>query len=112
MFVINNTGTYKWGVTVNIPTDGGIFQPQTFTAIFKRVTVTELKDLIEKEKSNDNELAKTILVGWEDVVNAEGQNIPFSEEALQLLLETPTVPAAICISFMDSISGDAAKRKN
>ena len=36
-FVLKQSDTYKWPVTVEIPIDGGRFDKQTFDAEFKRL---------------------------------------------------------------------------
>jgi hypothetical protein len=55
-------------------------------------------------------MAAELLVGWSGVTGDDGKEIPFSQKALQQLLEVPFLAVAVLKAYMDSIKG--AKRKN
>ena len=56
------------------------------------------------------EIAGEILVGWSGVTADDGKDIPFSQKALQQLLEVPFLAVAVMKAYVDSLKG--AKRKN
>lgn len=113
MFKIIQPTEYSWGITVELPADGGRVEKQTFDGIFKRVSQTRLGEIqksIEANEMRDIDLAREVLIGWKGVVDGNGEEVPFSESARDQLLDIPMVAAAVVIAFMQSITG--AKRKN
>lgn len=113
MFVISQKATYTWPVQVEFPTDGGKTDRQTFDAEFKRMTQTrinEIRALIEKGETTDNDLAREVLVGWEGVNDDGGNAVPFSERSRDQLLDIPLVAAAVVMAWLGSLAG--VKRKN
>lgn len=113
MFKIIQPTQYSWGITVEIPADGGRVEKQTFDGIFKRVSQTRLGEIqkaIEANEMRDIDLAREMLIGWKGVIDSDGEEVPFSESARDQLLDIPMVAAAVVIAFMQSITG--AKRKN
>lgn len=112
MFSISQSSSYTWPVTVEFPISGGKTEKQTFDVEFKRLTqskIKELRDAAYQGKLTDDETCRQIVVGWRGVSD-NGQELPFSPENLDALLEIALVPASIVRSFFDSMEG--AKRKN
>jgi hypothetical protein len=121
-FVLKQSATYKWPVTLIIPADGGRREKHTFDGEFRRIPqarineirrlgrLQELGRLDPEEEIQDQDGAKEIIAGWSGVVDDEGKEIPFSEAALNQLLEIPTVAGQIIRAWGESI--EVAKRKN
>lgn len=117
-FVLKQSETYSWPVTLDIPVDGGRHERQTFDGEFKRLPqskvgamITELSKLEELgDLERITEIAGEILVGWSGVTADDGKDIPFSQKALQQLLEVPFLAVAVMKAYVDSLKG--AKRKN
>jgi len=110
---LNQSGTYKWPVTVQIPIDGGKYEKTKFEAEFKRLTETrilEINELITKGKIVAVDLCKEVLVGWEGIEDDDGNEEAFSEANKKKLLNVPRVAQFISEAFYSSIEG--AKRKN
>lgn len=66
-FVLAQTESYSWPVTVEFPIDGGRFEKQSFDAVFKRLPQTRIReiwDLIQAGELNDDELCAEVLTGW------------------------------------------------
>lgn len=118
------TGNYLWPVSVEVPVDGGMFDTLTFDARFRRVAQDrreELELLAVKcahqvqmgqdpdKDGSDRAVAKEVLVGWRGVLTDEGEEVPFSEDALESLLLFPGAASAIVLAWHDSISGKKAK---
>ena len=113
MFTISQKSTYSWPVAVEFPVDGGKTEKQTFDAEFKRLSQTrinEIRGLIERGEVTDTELAREVLAGWDGVNDANGDAVPFSERALEQLLDVPLVASAVVLSWLGSLTG--IKRKN
>lgn len=114
-FVIKQSANYIWPVAVEFPGDGGKVIRQTFDAKFKRLSQTRLKELGEQLTAGDLDdvaVAAEVLIGWPEgaIKDDEGEPIPFSDSALNELLDVPKVASAIVLAFYDSLAG--AKRKN
>ena len=112
-FKLDQSGTYKWPVTVEVPVDYGRREKHKFDGEFKRMTQSRIKELIELVASgdlSDVDVVKEVLVGWEGIEDDEGNELKFSQAKLKQLLEVPMVATAIGKAFFNSIAG--AKRKN
>lgn len=105
MFKLNSkpSATYFWPVTVQLPLDGEKTDDQPFTAEFKRLTRSEVTE-IEKASQTDADMVRAVLVGWRDVTD-DGQDVPFSPEALAQLLDIPQAPIAVIRAFYESLTG-------
>lgn len=112
MFKITQATTYTWPVQVELPIDGGRTEKANFDAEFKRLTqsrIDEIRGMIEREEIRDVDLVRETLVGWSGVVDGDGP-VPFSSQALDQLLDIPTVASSIVLALFQSLTG--AKRKN
>ena len=117
-FVLKQSDSYTWPVTFDIPVDGGRHERQTFDGEFKRLPQSKVGSMVAElarlDETGDidriSELAGDVLIGWSGVTDDNGKDIPFSQKALDQLLEVPMLGVAILKAYMDSIKG--AKRKN
>jgi hypothetical protein len=121
-FVLKQSATYKWPVTIVLPVDGGRREKFTFDAEFRRLPQTRINEIIRtarlaergkldpEDEIQDQDGAKEILAGWDGVVDENGKAVPFSEGSLAQLLEIPTVAGQIIRCWFESI--EVAKRKN
>ena len=121
-FVLKQSATYTWPVTLILPVNGGRRVKHTFDAEFRRLPQTRINELRrmgqamakgpvpEDEELIDQDAAREVLAGWSGVVDDEGKEIPFSESKLNELLEIPTIANQIFKAWFDSI--EVAKRKN
>jgi hypothetical protein len=117
-FVLKQSDTYTWPVTFDVPVDGGRHERQTFDGEFKRLPQSKigpmvaelqrLEDLGDLERITD--ISRDVLVGWSGINDDNNKEIPFSQKALDQLLEVPFLAVAVLKAYMDSIKG--AKRKN
>lgn len=124
-FVLKQSSSYSWPVTVKLPADGGKFEKQTFDAQFKRLPQARINEIqvdvqtrikaAERNEPleggiNDQSIADELLVGWEGVVDGDGDAVTFSEAVKQQLLDIPTVASAIIVAYFESLAG--VKTKN
>ena len=81
-FVRKKVKTFKWPVEVQEPSDTnpGQFEKSEFTAIFKRVKMSELEKVDEQQGV---ELLKKVLVGWEGITDEAGKAIKFTTSELE-----------------------------
>ena len=119
-FVLKQSATYKWPVSLIIPTDGGRREKHTFDGEFRRIPqgrINEIRrlQLLEEQGKLDaseivtpQEIASEVLAGWSGVVDDDGNEIPFSEAALNQLLELPGIAVQVMNAWALSI--EAAKK--
>lgn len=112
-FVLKQSETYSWPVTVEIPIDGGRHDRHTFDAEFKRLPQHRNNAIVDEArdgKITDQDLCDEILIGWTGIKDEDGKDVPFSDKLKEQLLDVPGVAAAIVLAYINSLQG--AKRKN
>lgn len=120
-FKIVQSATYKWPVKITLALDNGKRCTDTFTAEFKRLPQDRINEIVKEvrrseydrdldETINDQDACREIMVGWSDVVDDDGEAVPFSTDALNELLNIPTVASQIVTHWFGSL--DNSKRKN
>lgn len=111
MFVLSQSQSYSWPVTVELPTSGGKFEKSTFDAEFKRVSQSRIKEIqkqIEANEITDSDFCRDVLVGWKGIQDESGE-IPFSEGARDRLIDVALVAGAIVKAFFTSLAGGKLK---
>ena len=121
-FVLKQSASYTWPITLVLPVDGGRREKHTFDGEFKRLPQTRINEIVrqaramergrlnEDEGLEDQDAARELLIGWAGVVDDDGKDIAFTESALTQLLEIPTVAGQIVRAWFESL--EVAKRKN
>lgn len=110
-FVLKKSPTYTWPVTTHVPADDGKKLIQQFEATFAVMPLDKVAILTGAAGTDiDGALLNEILVGWSDVKDDEGNDVPFTPETRDQALALPYVRTALFAAYQDSISG--AKRKN
>ena len=121
-FVLKQSASYTWPITLILPVDGGRREKHTFDGEFKRLPQTRINEIVrlaremergrlnEDEALEDQDAAREILAGWSAVVDDDGKEVPFSDGTLSQLLEIPTVAGQIVRAWFESL--EVAKRKN
>jgi len=121
-FVLQQSESYSWPITIILPVDGGRREKHTFDGEFKRLPQSRINEIIklaramelgrisDDEELNDQGAAQEVLVGWSGIQDFDGNEIPFTEKALAELLEIPTLASQIVKAWFESI--EVAKRKN
>ena len=112
-FVLKQSETFSWPVTFDLPVDGGLHETQTFDVHYKRMPqkwIREIARKIEADKVTDTEVAKEIVAGWTGITDEAGKEIPFSQKALEQILDIPTLSGSVVLAFFKATSG--VKEKN
>lgn len=124
-FVLNQSESYSWPVSIKLPADGGKREKSNFDAVFKRLPQTrinEIQQLVQQrvkaaesgeELDNgvtDQSIASEILVGWSGVVDGDGDDVPYSEAIKAQLLDVPMMAGALIEAYFASLV--ELKRKN
>lgn len=112
MFVISQTPTYKWSVSIETPVSPGKREVETFDAEFKRLPQSEIEALVDQlgDTITNRELARTVVVGWGGIVDKDKNEVSYSEEMRDRLLDIPAVANCVVKAWLESLAG--AKTKN
>jgi hypothetical protein len=126
-FILDQSESYSWPVTVKVPQDGGRFRSFTFEAEFKRVSQERREQLgrqllrqkraseigqLEDDFLTPRQIADELLVGWSGIMDTEGpdaEQVPFSDKVKAQLLNIGDVADAILDAWNASIPGAKAK---
>lgn len=124
-FVLNQSQSYSWPVSIQLPADGGKREKSSFDALFKRLPqsrINEIQQLVQQrikaaergeELDNgvtDQTIAAEILVGWAGILDADGDDVPYSEAVKAQLLDVPMMAGALIEAYFTSLV--ERKRKN
>lgn len=138
MFHLYQPDYIEWPVSVDLPAKGGVKKPYKFTAHFKMLDEAECRDLQDRHNEmivalrrrvdalngylkddsviteplpcTHEELVDEILCGWGDeVVDNDGEPVPFSDAAKAKLYRIQGVAQAIFRSWMDSLGTPSEK---
>lgn len=114
-FVLQQTSSYTWPVSLELPTNGGKKDKSKFTAEFARLPQSKINEIAKRAKAaeygnasdeeviDDKTAAKEILVGWAEVVDDDGEEVDFTLANLELLLEIPTAAGQLIAQWLESM---------
>lgn len=102
MFKIAATPTFRHKVEVLVPVDGG-HRREHFRATFRVLPTDEaaLHDLGTAEGSTG--FLRAILVSMDDLIGADDQPLPYSDQVRDELLQVPFVRAALVRTYLAAI---------
>jgi hypothetical protein len=124
-FILEQSPTFSWPITIRERQDGGRYRTHTFDAIFKRLPQSRMDEImleyqrIKSWAAKDEviselptrAIASEILAGWSGIFESDNTTqVPYSEEAKAQLLEIETVADVLVATFIDS--AEKAKAKN
>lgn len=124
-FVLKQSDSYTWPVSIKLPANGGKRERQTFDAEFKRLAQSRINEIQREvqlrvkanekgedtgEGISDQSIADEILVGWDGIVDGDGEPVPFSNAVKAQLLDVPMMAGALVAAYFESLMEQ--KRKN
>ena len=124
-FVLKQSDSYTWPVSIKLPANGGKRERQTFDAEFKRLPQSRINEIqlqvqqrmkaAERgedtgEGISDQSIADEVLVGWDGIVDCDGEPVPFSKGSKAQLLDVPMMAGALISAYFESLTEQ--KRKN
>lgn len=124
-FVLKQSDSYTWPVSIKLPANGGKRERQTFDAEFKRLPQSRIneiqREVQQRVKANekgedtgegisDQSIADEILMGWDGIIDGDGEPVPFSNAVKAQLLDVPMMAGALVAAYFESLVEQ--KRKN
>jgi hypothetical protein len=112
-FILEQTPTFSWPITVRETQDGGRYRTHTFDEItleYQRIKSFAARDEVISELPT-RAIASEILVGWTGIFEPDNTTqIPYSEDSKAQLLEISTVADVLVTTYIEST--EKAKAKN
>lgn len=119
--VLKDSDSYTWPIVYRQPVSGGRREKQEFEAEFKRLPqsrINAIQDLAQKvidkdpdaSEISDVSIADEVLVGWDGIVDSDGEVIPYSKGTKAQLLDLPMMAGTLIEAYFTSLVEE--KRKN
>jgi hypothetical protein len=112
MYKMGSSESYSWPVKIILPTDDGKTVAQDFKAVFRRIKQTEIDGFLNDVaagKTTDREIVKSVMVGWKDIIDESGNQIPFTDSLLDQVLEPAGIASQIGSAFLESLRAGRVK---
>jgi hypothetical protein len=109
MFKLVKNPTFTATVKISVPTEGG-FTDSSFTGRFRALSISEAEDFNLLTSDGTQEYLRTILTGWDGVVDEDGTPVSFNDAVRDELLDTAYCRVAILNTYNAAMMG--AKRGN
>ena len=107
MFNIDEKPTFTRTVTVQVPKGEG-HDAQTFKASFNVLDDDEFDAITLGDAEKVKAMLRKMVCGMEDLANAVGEVVPFSEEILELMLRKSYVRVALVRAYYSGAIEDRA----
>ena len=98
-------------VAGKIPTASGGLQQFNFNLVCKRLNTTDLREELAQKDRPIEDFIRKVATGWDGVLDADGQPLPFSDEGLTQLLNVAGIPGVAFQAYLESV-GARGKEKN
>ena len=97
-FIRRKSKAYPWPVEIKRPseTNAGEFETDTFTIKFKRLAKKELEAF---GKADEDKALEKIVVGWSEITEEDGTEIPFTKTNLKDFSEDVDFVAGVVEAF-------------
>ena len=123
-FILEQSPTFSWPITIREVTDGGRHRTHQFEAVYRRLPASRMEEVqlayqrIKAAAARDQvvdaiptrEIAAEILAGWRGITDPEGAEVEYSPASKAQLLEVATVADVLVATFFEA--HDKARAKN
>ncbi|WP_314435564.1 hypothetical protein [Massilia timonae] len=106
-FVLKKLNKLPVKVKGALPDEDGKAINFDFTLHCKRKTQDEIDDVMKDKKSAVKEFVREVAEGWDGVLDAGGNAVPFANEELDELLDNPGLPLLIMHAYLEQVSATA-----
>lgn len=121
MFTLRDEYEYEWPVDVRIPssTKPGAFDTQRCHVTFRVASIDEARAEVEQIDAGEpvdglvrqSEIMSRYVTGWRDIKDIDGNDVPFSDQALKTAMQIPYFAGALVAAYTDSLSGAGAEKR-
>lgn len=115
-FVLRMPANFWWPVRVPIPVDGD-YQVAVLDVLFKPVAQDRL-DVMRgtalppegQAVPTEAEICREVVQGWGRLPGEDGQDVPFSAQALEQAMMAPLLRASMVATYLAVMTGMAARK--
>ena len=107
MFKIASQPEFSRRVTIRVPCDGG-FEEQSLNVRFRVLPPDEQEKLKGTDDLVGGFLKRAVLEMW-DIVDEDGQELPYNDHLRDQLLALPYVRFALARAYGEAVAGERAK---
>lgn len=109
MFKIDPAPTFTCPVRLSVPgSDAAV--PVTLTFKHKRARELDAWLKASRDRENDAEFLAEVIAGWAGIGDSEGKPVPYSREALELLLDAyPSAGLELLLAYRRQLADARAK---
>jgi hypothetical protein len=104
MFKVAAEPRFTHEVKVKVPVDGG-FQEETFKATFRVLGPAKLEAVDLTSATGSMDFLREVIVSLDDLADAEGKPVDYSDEMLGHVLKLPYARRAMAQTYFDAVSG-------
>lgn len=122
-FILEQSPTFTYPITIRELTDGGRIRTHQFEAIYNRLPASRMEEVqlayqrlkvaAAKDQEVDEiptrEIAAEILAGWTGITTADGEPVEFNAVTKAQLLEVATVADVLVSEFFEAHQKARAK---
>lgn len=123
-FILEQSPTFSWPITIRELQDGGRHRTHQFEAIFRRLPQSRMEEVLLQyqamkaatardqllEAIPTREIAAEILAGWKGITGPDGKDVEFNDATKAQLLEVATVADVLVSTFFEA--HEKARAKN
>lgn len=107
MFKIVQEPTFTHTVKARVPIDGG-FREESFKATYRVIDPVELEKLDLSTNEGSTEFLHRTVARLDDIGDAEGNAVEWSDEVFAMVLRLPWARAALARGYFSAIAGAKA----
>ncbi|EKE78428.1 phage tail assembly chaperone [Oceanibaculum indicum] len=121
MFTLREELKYELRITVDMPDPEKASRrlKESFYATFRALSISEAEELRRKARSStEDELAglaretlREAILGWRDIKDADGKEVPFNDENLTLILDNQFAVTALFDAYVGSLQPESRRNR-
>jgi hypothetical protein len=102
MFKLAESPQFTHVITVQHPVDGG-FDTSTLRVTYRVLGESRFADVNLDERVSSTEFLREVLVGFDDVQDANGQPLPFNDRTRDALIDVPFMRVALAKGYFEAV---------
>jgi hypothetical protein len=121
MFTLREELKYELKVTVDMPDPEKASRrlKETFHATFQALSISDAEELHRKARSSSEdeltglarETLREAILGWRDIKDADGKEVPFNDDNLALILDNRFAVEALFEAYTNSLRTESRRNR-
>lgn len=107
MFTISTEPQFTHDISARVPVDGG-YRTEDFKATFRVIDPDEIEQFDLSTGDDSTDFLKRVVVKLDDIGDAQGEPVEWSDEVLEKVLKLPWARGALARGYFAAIKGAAS----